>query len=140
MTKTKIIYQGDLRTQSIHESGSILETDAPKDNQGKGDRFSPTDLLAVSLGSCILTLMGIVAKRLDVDLKGTTAEVEKEMSITPPRRISRIVTSIYIPIKVSPDQQTKIEQAGLTCPVKQSLHPDIKLEIDFHWGHLAIQQ
>ena len=134
MTKNIITYEGDLRTISTHESGSILETDAPKDNQGKGERFSPTDLLAVSLGSCILTIMGIVAKNLKVDLKGTTAEVEKEMSASPPRRISKITVVIRSPLKIPAETQAKLEQAGLSCPVKQSLHPDIQIKVDFLWG------
>jgi putative redox protein len=134
LSKTKILYEGNLRTVSTHESGSILETDAPKDNQGKGERFSPTDLLAVALGSCILTLMGIVAKRLEVDLKGTSIEVEKVMSSTPPRRIAKLMVSVRSPLKASADVKNKLEQAGLTCPVKQSLHPDIQIQIDFHWG------
>ena len=138
MTKTIIEYLDSLRTVSTHESGSILETDAPKDNHGNGERFSPTDLVSVGLGSCVLTLMGIYAKRLGVDLKGMTAEVEKKMSAALPRRISKLIVSVYIPIHVSAADRVKIEQAGLNCPVKNSLHPDIDLVIDFHWGHLAL--
>ncbi len=140
MTRTKILYQGDLRTLSVHQSGSELQTVAPTDNQGKGDCFSPTDLLAISLGSCVLTLMGIVAKRLGVDLKGTTASVEKEMSLAPPRRISKIAVLVESSVVVSEEQREKLERAALTCPVKESLHPDMELVIDFQWGGLEIQQ
>lgn len=140
MSKTKILYQGDLRTLSVHSSGSELTTVAPTDNFGKGDCFSPTDLLAISLGSCVLTLMGIHAKKLGVDLKGTTATVEKEMSLAPPRRISKIVVLVESQANVTVEQREKLERAALTCPVKESLHPAIELTINFQWGDLAIQQ
>lgn len=145
MAKTKILYLGDLRTQSIHESGVKLETVAPLENQGKGDCFSPTDLLALSLGSCVLTLMGIFAKRLGIELKGTSATVEKEMSLAPPRRISKLLVLVQSPIQVTEAQREKIEHAALTCPVKESLHPGIELIIRFQWdklegSELAIQQ
>jgi len=129
----KILYQGHLHTQSTHESGAVLETDAPKDNHGKGECFSPTDLLAVSLGTCMLTLMGITAEKLGLDLKGATAEVEKEMASSP-RRIGRLVVRIRSRLSPNPEERVKLEQAALGCPVKASLHPDIKLDIDFVWG------
>jgi putative redox protein len=134
MTKLKAIYLGDLRTQCVHESGAVLETDAPKDNQGKGENFSPTDLFAVSLASCMLTLMGICARQLGLDLKGATAEVEKEMAARPPRRIGRIVVRIRSQLSPNPEERQKMEQMALACPVHASLHPDIRLEIDFVWG------
>lgn len=134
MTTIKIKYRGDLATECVHESGAIIETDAPKDNQGRGLAFSPTDLLAASLGSCMLTLMGIAANRLKVDLKGTSAEVTKEMSKDPPRRIARIIVRIRSSYRPAKDVQRMLEEAALECPVHHSLHPDIRKEIDFIWG------
>lgn len=134
MTKLKAIYLGDLRTECVHESGAIIETDAPKDNQGKGENFSPTDLLAISLGSCMLTMMGIAARQLNLDLKDATAEVEKEMASSPSRRIGRIVVRIRSKLAPNPEERNKMEQMALACPVHKSLHPDIRLEIDFVWG------
>ncbi len=133
MTKLKATYLGDLRTQCIHENGAVLEMEAPKDNQGKGENFSPTDLLAISLGSCILMLMGISARQLGLELKGATAEVEKEMTLSP-RRIGRIVVRIRSKLAPTPEERKKMEEMALSCPVHASLHPDIRLEIDFVWG------
>jgi putative redox protein len=134
MTHMKVVYKGDLHTEARHESGAVIETDAPKDIQGKGECFSPTDLFAVSLPSCMLTLMGIHAGKLGVDLKGATAEVEKEMSVNGPRRISKLIVRIRCPHQVNREAQAALEQKALACPVYASLHPDIKLEIDFIWG------
>jgi len=133
MTKLTATYLGDLRTRCVHENGANLETDAPKDNMGKGENFSPTDLLALSLASCILTLMGIGARQLKLDLSGTTADVEKEMAVSP-RRIGRIVVRVQSKLSPTPEERKKLEQMALTCPVHASLHPEIKLEIDFVWG------
>lgn len=134
MTKMKVLYLGDLHTECTHESGAKIETDAPKDNQGKGEAFSPTDLFAVSLASCMVTLMGIYARKIAVDLKGTTAEVEKEMSVAGARRIGKIIVRIRCPILPNPQAREKLEKAALDCPVQMSLHPDIKVEVDFVWG------
>lgn len=134
MTRMKAVYKGDLHTEARHESGALIETDAPKDNQGKGECFSPTDLFALSLATCMLTLMGIGAKKLGIDLKGTTAEVEKEMSSAPPRRIGKLAIQIRCPFTLSPEAQSKLEQMAATCPVHASLHPDIKVETHFIWG------
>lgn len=133
MTKTKIVYRGELRTEATHESGAILVTDAPKDNHGKGEMFSPTDLVGVALATCMLTLMGIAARKLGVDLKGTVAEVEKEIALQP-RRIGRIVVRVRSPLMPNSEARAQMEQAALSCPVHESLHPDIKREIDFIWG------
>ncbi len=131
----KVVYQGDLQTECTHlQSGAKLTTQAPKDNQGKGDAFSPTDLFAVSLGSCMLTIMGIAARKLGVDLKGTSAEVEKEMASAPHRRIGRLIVRIRSSLNPDAQIREKLEKAALECPVHHSLHPDIKLEIDFVWG------
>jgi len=130
----KVAYKGDLRTECMHESGTVIETDAPKDNQGKGECFSPTDLFAVSLASCMLTLMGMQAKKLGIDLKGASAEVEKEMVSSPMRRVGKLIVRFRIPVAPNPEARAKLEQAALTCPVHASLHPDIRQEIDFVWG------
>lgn len=134
MTKMKIEFSGQMHTKCTHPSGSTIETDAPKDIQGKGEEFSPTDLFAVSVGSCMLTLMGIRGKQLGIELKGMTAEVEKHMATAPVRKVGKII--IRIRSSYSPDQmtQSKLEQAAIDCPVHLSLHPDVKVELDFVWG------
>jgi uncharacterized OsmC-like protein len=134
MTKMKVVYVGGLHTECTHESGAKIATDAPKDNMGKGEEFSPTDLFALSLASCMITLMGIVALKLGVELKGTSAEVEKEMSAVGVRRIGKIIVRIRSALVPNPQAREKLEKAALECPVKHSLHPDIKVEVDFIWG------
>jgi putative redox protein len=135
MVKTTITYQGGLRTAAQHgPSGAAFQTDAPVDNNGKGESFSPTDLVGAALGSCILTIMGIVAERMGVDLTGATASVEKSMVAEPKRRIGALKAHIIVPAKVSESDQRKLERAALTCPVHQSLHPDIHAPITFEWG------
>ncbi len=134
MTKMKLIYQGHLHTECTHESGTKIGTDAPKDNMGKGELFSPTDLFAASLATCMMTLMGIAASKLGVDLKGMSGEVEKEMAAAPVRRIGKIIVRIRSSLSPNGAVREKLEHAALNCPVKHSLHPDIKLEIDFIWG------
>lgn len=133
MGQMKVRYLGDLRTECTHLSGAKVITDAPKDNQGKGEAFSPTDLLAVSVASCMITLMGIAGRSLGVDLEGTTAEVEKEMA-GGPRRVAKLIVRIRSPHLPHATAKEKLEKAALECPVKQSLHPDIRLEVDFVWG------
>ncbi len=128
-------YLGDLRTAITHgPSGSVIETDAPVDNHGRGERFSPTDLVAASLGSCMLTIMGIVAKRDGIDLKGARLNVEKHMTSELPRRIAQIVVTFAMPAGIAAEQQHKLERAAHTCPVTLSLHPDIKQTVTFVWG------
>jgi putative redox protein len=135
MAKFEIFYEGSLRTRCVHqENGKVLKTDAPKDNMGKGEEFSPTDLVAVALGSCIATLMGIAANKLKVDLSGLRLTVEKEMATAPSRKIGRLKVEIYCPQTFSSEITQQIEERGLHCPVHQSLHPDVKQEITFHWG------
>jgi putative redox protein len=133
MTKMQAIYRGDLRVKCQHDSGALLETDAPKDNEGKGENFSPTDLLPAALATCMLTLMGIFARKVGIDLKGATIDVEKEMALAP-RRIGRILVRFRSPLSLSPEIRLKLEQAALSCPVHHSLHPDIVQDIDFIWG------
>jgi uncharacterized OsmC-like protein len=130
-----VIYESDLRTTCIHlRSGSSFETDAPTDNQGKGERFSPTDLLATSLASCILTTMAIRAKELEHILRQVKIDVEKIMQASP-RRVSQINLTFHYPDGFMADaaQKAKLEEIAWTCPVKESIHPDIKLNVDFNW-------
>lgn len=135
MGKINIAYEGNLRTEAVHvESGAVLKTDALNVTQGKGEAFSPTDLLAVSLGSCVMTLMGMAAQKLNVELTGLCAEVEKEMASAPVRRIGRIVVEVYCPLSFDVEKTMLIEKAGRGCPVHHSLHPDVEQVIRFHWG------
>ena len=124
-------YEGDLRVKLIHgPSQSIIETDAPTDNQGKGARFSPTDLVVAALSSCMMTIMGIVAKRDGIKFEDVHFRAEKHMTENP-RRIGKIILEIYMPSGLTDEQKKKLERAGHTCPVHQSLHPDIEQEIKF---------
>ena len=135
MVSIQMEYQGDLHCVAVHgPSGTVLNTDAPKDNQGRGESFSPTDLVATALGTCILTTMGILARTLGIDITGATATVEKEMTSAPPRRIERLTVKIHMPHAVSEENQLKLERAAHTCPVEKSLHPDVELPISFVWG------
>lgn len=128
---SKVIYRGDLRTEAFHiNSEQLILTDAPKDNQGRGEAFSPTDLVATALASCILTIMGIVAQRSKQNLKGTYVEVEKKMSSNP-RIISKIGINIYFVSKISEEDKVKFERAAKTCPVSLSLHPKVNKIIKF---------
>lgn len=134
MVAIEIIYQGELHCEAVHTpSGTKLATDAPKDNMGKGESFSPTDLVATALGTCMLTLMGIAAKRLDIDLNGSTVTVHKEMATAPVRRIGKLSVAITVPKKVSAEHQKLLENAALTCPVHKSLHPDVAMPVTFNW-------
>jgi len=135
MVKMTVHYAGDLHCTATHgPSGSVVETDAPVDNQGRGESFSPTDLVATALASCMATLMGIYAKRKDINLTGMRIEVGKEMTQTGPRRIARLPVEVWMPATVA--QNPALENAALTCPVFQSLHPDIEKPVTFHWGVL----
>ena len=130
---SKVTYLGDLRTKSIHvQSGSEIISDAPLDNNGKGEAFSPTDTVANGLASCMFTVMGIKAKDLEVDFYGSNAEVTKIMG-TEPRRITEI--HITFNFSIHPDDKIKtiLERTAMTCPVFFSLHPEIKKEITFNW-------
>lgn len=134
MTST-VVYHGDLRTTCTHlKSGSSFETDAPIDNNGKGERFSPTDLMATSLATCMLTVMGIKARAMGFDLNGIKAEVLKIMK-QDPRRVGGIELTFHIPDSLTQtDEKTKsiLKHTGETCPVIKSIHPDIEVKID--WG------
>lgn len=135
MTKMRVQYLGGLRTEAEHlQSGSKIITDAPLDNNGKGEAFSPTDLLATSLASCMLTIMGISAKGYNYNIDGTTVEVEKIMG-TNPRRVVEIIVDITFPKDSNyTDQQKRvIEASANSCPVYNSLHPEIKKRITFNY-------
>jgi putative redox protein len=135
MVAIQIEYQGELHCKAVHgPSGTELNTDAPKDNQGRGESFSPTDLVATALGTCMLTIMGIMARTLTIDIAGTTATVEKEMTDAAPRMIKRLTVKINVPQSLSPEDQQKLERAAHTCPVHKSLHPDVQTPIEFTWG------
>jgi putative redox protein len=132
MTST-ITYEGDLRTNAEHlQSGSSIETDAPLDNQGKAERFSPTDLVVTALGSCMMTIMGIKARDLAVDLRGLKIDITKHMAAEP-RRISGIDVTLRFPggLTLEDKQRTILERAALTCPVFQSIHPAIVVDTKF---------
>ena len=134
MNTSEVIYKGELRTTAIHlKSGQQIITDAPTDNNGKGEAFSPTDLLATSLGCCMLTVMGIVAKRHNIHMDGTKAEILKVMADNP-RRVSEVHIEMHFP-KNTYSQKDKdlLEHAARTCPVAKSLHPDIKQKTLFHF-------
>ncbi len=133
MPTSSVIYLGDLRTSSTHlQSGTTIVTDAPLDNNGKGEAFSPTDMVANSLATCMFTVMGIKAKELNVDFSNSTAEVTKIMAAEP-RRISEI--HITFQMNLEADEKTRIilERIAMTCPVYHSLHPKIKKVLVFNW-------
>ncbi|HEY0759269.1 MAG TPA: OsmC family protein [Acidisarcina sp.] len=137
MVAIELEYHGDLHCTAVHgPSGTVLNTDAPRDNQGRGESFSPTDLLATALGSCMLTVLGIMARSLKIDLAGATATVEKAMTSSPPRRIESLTVKIHVPQSVSAEDRQKLEGSAHTCPVHQSLHPDVRTPIEFTWGEL----
>jgi putative redox protein len=135
MITSKIKYLGDLRTECTHlQSGNVIVTDAPCDNQGKGEAFSPTDLLATSLGACILTIMGIKARDHSIDIIGTKVEITKIMA-SDPRRVAEVVVEFFFPNKpYTPEEKTFIESLAGTSPVPLSLHPDLKQTIRFNWA------
>ena len=131
MTTSEVTYQGDLRTTAIHlQSNNEIITDAPTDNQGKGEAFSPTDLLATSLASCMLTIIGIKARDMEIDVEGTTAEVTKVMSVDP-RRVSEIQVIITFQQALDDKTQKIFYNTALTCPVAKSIHPDIAQNVVF---------
>ena len=125
MTTSKVTYQGDLRTIAIHlQSNNEIITDAPVDNHGKGEAFSPTDLLATSLASCMLTIIGIKARDMEIDITGTRAEVTKVMAADP-RRVSEVHVAITFNKQLDDKTQKIFYNTALTCPVAKSIHPDI---------------
>lgn len=129
-----IIYKGNLRCEAEHlQSKSTIETDAPTDNRGKGERFSPTDLLCVSLATCMLTTMGIKAADLSIDIANAKAEVTKHMA-SDPRRVAKIEVSVSLPKNTDEKERLILEKAGNNCPVAKSVHPDIELVLKYDWS------
>lgn len=127
-------YQGGLRCSAVHgPSGNTLQTDAPIDNNGKGEAFSPTDLVATALGACMATVMGIVAERKGISLDGMDIEVRKYMSEDAPRRISKLEIDLHIPLPRGHPERKILESAARGCPVHHSLHPDITVELNWIW-------
>jgi len=134
MVKITTKYAGQLRCVSTHgPSGNELTTDAPVDNNGKGETFSPTDLVVTALASCIETIMGIVAERKEIQLEGLVIEAEKHMSDDMPRRIARIPLTIHMPLPEDHKYASALVNAAHTCPVHQSIHPDIEVPIEWVW-------
>jgi putative redox protein len=134
MVKIEVTYEGKLHTTATHEpSGSKLSTDAPKDNEGLGETFSPTDLVATALGACMLSVMGIYARRHGIALEGARATVEKHMVADPVRRIGRLEVVIEMPAGLAPETRTVLERTAHTCPVHKSLHPDVQVPVRFHY-------
>jgi putative redox protein len=130
-----VVYKGDLRCECTHlQSGSVIETDAPTDNKGKGERFSPTDTVCVALATCVITTMGIKANAMDIDLAGTSINVTKHM-LPDPRRIARIDVILNFPASLGLEEKDRLllQRVGDTCPVTRSLHPDMVVNIEYHW-------
>lgn len=133
MATIETVYLGGLRTEATHvQSGTKIITDAPVDNQGKGEAFSPTDLLSASLASCMLTIMGIKARNMGIDIDNTKCSITKIMA-TEPRRVAEIVISFKFSKNYTEKEQKILENAALTCPVYYSLHDDLKKTVDFGW-------
>ncbi len=127
-------YEGDLCVRAVHgPSGTSVTTDAPKDNEGKERGFSPTDLVATALGTCILTILGIQARKRGLDLAGARFRTAKEMAAAPVRRIARLVTIVTLPRSLGPDDRKALEAAARTCPVTASLHPDVEAALEFRY-------
>lgn len=131
-----IIYNGALRCQAVHnQSESAIESDAPTDNRGKGERFSPTDLTCTSLGLCLITTMAIKATDMNIELEGATVEVQKHMSKEPPRRIVKVEVWVKLPaLNITQRDREVLEATGNACPVARSLHPDLEQVISYQWG------
>lgn len=134
MVEMTLVYEGGLHSRALHgPSGAAIETDAPVDNQGKGEAFSPTDLLAASLASCMLTTMAIVGEREGWPLGGARARIEKHMELEPRRRVGRIFVELSMPEGTPPEARERLEEAARGCPVAASIHPDTKVELEMEW-------
>ncbi len=134
MVEISVIYEGRLHCSARHEpSGDRIATDAPVDNNGKGEAFSPTDLVAAAIGSCMSTVMGIVARRKDIDLAGMTVSVKKHMSDTLPRRISKLELDLNVPLPGDHPDRKMLEATANSCPVAHSLHPDVEIVMSWTW-------
>jgi putative redox protein len=138
MVRIDVEYQGDLRCAARHvPSGRELVTDAPTDNHGKGESFSPTDLVATALATCMATIMGIFAQRHEIDLGGMKLSVTKEMTASAPRRIARLAVDIWVPCPANHPHKESLERAALACPVHHSLHPEVAKPVVFHWQEVS---
>ena len=134
MVEIQIDYKGQLRCVAEHmPSGNKVISDAPVDNQGRGESFSPTDMVATALGTCIVTIMGIIADQRAIDLKGLRLIVQKEMSADLPRRIVRLELQIHVPVSENHPDRKVLEEAAQNCPVQHSIHPEIEVNIDWRW-------
>ena len=135
MVEIRMEYQGGLRCSATHgPSGTALVTDAPVDNQGKGEAFSPTDLLASALGTCMLTTMAIVGDREGWEIAGARARVEKHMDLEPFRRVGRVVVELDFPAGLPVEARPRLEEAARGCPVARSLHPDTAIDLTLRWA------
>jgi putative redox protein len=131
---TEIVYRGELHCTARHgPSGGTIETDAPVDNEGRGEAFSPTDLVAAAIGTCMVTIMGIAARRHGIRIEGTRVTVEKEMIADPLRRIRSLSTVIEVPVAVTEEERRLLVRAAESCPVRRSLHPNVELPLRFVW-------
>ncbi len=127
-------YEGELHCRAVHgPSGAVLETDAPADNMGRGAAFSPTDLVATALGTCVATTMAIVARRADFEMKKIAVRLRKHMTSEAPRRIARLEMHVTVPLPADHPERAALERAGARCPVRLSLHPDIVVEESYEW-------
>lgn len=132
MVQMTLHYEGQLHCALTHgPSGKSIETDAPKDNNGKGDAFSPTDLVSAGLGACMMTVMGIAANKHAIRLEGARIDVIKEMIADPDRRIGQITLKFTMPKGIPLDKRSMLENAAHTCPVQKSLHPNVKTSTQF---------
>jgi putative redox protein len=134
MVEITAVYEGELHTNATHApSGAVVSTDAPKDNEGRGESFSPTDLVATALGTCMLTIMGIVARRHDVVLEGGIVRVEKHMVTEPVRRIGKLAVHFTLPPGIPDAKRPLLMRAATSCPVHKSMHPDIEIPVTYDW-------
>lgn len=134
MVEIHLDYEGDLHCSAVHlPSGTRLSTDAPVDNNGRGESFSPTDLVATALGACMATVIGIVAKRKEIAVEGMKVAVRKFMSEDQPRRISRLEVDMEMPLPADHPERKLLESAARGCPVHHSIHPDIEVKMNWKW-------
>lgn len=134
MVNIAVVYRGNKKCELAHPEGATLRTDAPKDIGGEASAFSPTDLVAAGLASCVLTTMAMFAERHGLSLDGASAKVEKHMSQPPaPRRIARLPLVVMLPASVPADMRERLERAGNACPVKASLHPEVEATIEYRY-------
>ena len=135
MTEINVDYKGDLRCESKHgPSGAIVETDAPVDNNGRGEAFSPTDLLATAMATCMATVIGIAARRKEINLEGMNVKVRKHMSDDQPRRVAKLEVEVYLPIPAGHLEAKLLQSTALGCPVNHSIHPEIEVPITWNWA------